>query len=346
MWRLRHLAELPLHPAHPHGTSGTSSPSRPPTPHALIRVPHPDKEPILKIHPCTAVFPMLDEEELHDLAESIRAEGLRKPILLTPDGLLLDGRNRLAACELAGIQPRFTTYDGNDHARVVFSANALRRNLSKGQRAMILAMACSVSEHSLRSQAKLHAISLTRLSNATTVLNHAPDLAEQVRIGTVRLDAAYETVRRAKAEAAEVNARYEQLRQHAPDLAEQVSEGLLSLDEATGVLDQRLEDARLRPLVVAVDALLQADRDAAPQLTQRAQQGELTWHEAHRLAEERRSQRQEAIHRTRQVLEELATHWPDIESLADRLGTPYAREVLAALSPTARAIAARLTESA
>ncbi|MBT2451810.1 ParB N-terminal domain-containing protein [Streptomyces sp. ISL-43] len=286
---------------------------------------------------------MLDEEELHDLAESIKAEGLHKPLLLTPDGLLLDGRNRLAACAIAGIEPRFTTYAGDDHVRVIFSANALRRNLSKGQRAVILAIARSVSEHSLRTQAKLHAISLTRLSNTTTVLKYSPDLAEEVRIGALRLDSAYETARRRKAEAAALIARHEHLRQHAPDLADQVSEGILSLDQATTALDQQLEDARLQLLVAEMDAIRKADGDTAPQLTQRAQQGELTWHEAHRLAEEHRSQRQDAIHRTRQTLEQLAAHWPDVESLADRLNTPYAREVLDGLTPEARAVATRLT---
>jgi hypothetical protein len=49
--------------------------------------------------------------------------------VLTPDGLLLDGRNRLAACEQLGIEPETTTYDGDPEAYVV-SLNILRRHLS------------------------------------------------------------------------------------------------------------------------------------------------------------------------------------------------------------------------
>lgn len=38
--------------------------------------------------------------------ESIAANGLRTPVVVTPDGLVLDGRNRAAACEQVGSQPQ------------------------------------------------------------------------------------------------------------------------------------------------------------------------------------------------------------------------------------------------
>ncbi|MCX5406613.1 ParB/RepB/Spo0J family partition protein [Streptomyces sp. NBC_00335] len=292
------------------------------------------------------MFPMLNEEEMHDLAQSIKNEGLLKPIVLDPDGVLLDGRNRLAACEIAGVEPHFTTYDGNDPIRLIFSANAVRRHLSQGQRSMILAMARSFSEHSLRTHAKLHAISLTRLSNATTVLQYSPDLAEQVRIGSIRLDAAYDIARQHKARRAVDKSRHELLCQHAPDLAEQVSEGLLTLDEAIASLDRRLKEERIHRRVEEIDNIRQADGDTAPSLTQRAEQGELTWVEAHQLAEQHHVQRQDAIQRAQQVLEQLATDWAAVQSLATHLDTPYAREVLAGLTPAARGVAARLTFTA
>ena len=58
---------------------------------------------ITGVHPYADKFPMLPEPELAELAESIRANGLRNPIVLTPDGLILDGRNRAAACERVGV---------------------------------------------------------------------------------------------------------------------------------------------------------------------------------------------------------------------------------------------------
>ncbi|MGA5879517.1 ParB/RepB/Spo0J family partition protein [Streptomyces cellulosae] len=192
------------------------------TPKGICGIP-PDKEHIIQIHPTADMFPMLNTDELHDLAESIKTEGQHEGIVLTADGVLLDGRNRLAACEIAGVEPRFATYTGSDPKGLILAHNLRRRHISKGQQAMIVAMARSFSEHSLRHHAKLHSISLTRLSNAATVLKHHPHLAEQVRVGSLSLDAAYSTVREHLARAAEIKAQHDRLREHAPDLAEQVS---------------------------------------------------------------------------------------------------------------------------
>ncbi|MFJ2637542.1 MULTISPECIES: ParB N-terminal domain-containing protein [unclassified Streptomyces] len=123
---------------------------------------------------------MLSEDELLDLANSIKTEGQHEDIVLDVDGVLLDGRNRLAACKLAGVEPSFTTYTGNDPIRVIYSGNVYRRHISKGQQAMITAMTMrSVSGHSLRAHAMLHGLSRTRLSAANVVLTHAPALAER-----------------------------------------------------------------------------------------------------------------------------------------------------------------------
>jgi ParB-like nuclease domain len=46
------------------------------------------------------------------LRRDIKARGLLQPIVLDAEGRVLDGRNRLAACEKAGIEPMFETYAG------------------------------------------------------------------------------------------------------------------------------------------------------------------------------------------------------------------------------------------
>lgn len=66
------------------------------------------------VHPYADFFPMASEEELAELTASIEAVGLANPIVLTPDGLVLDGRNRLEACRRAGVDPHFVTRDGDD----------------------------------------------------------------------------------------------------------------------------------------------------------------------------------------------------------------------------------------
>jgi len=62
--------------------------------------------------------------------------GLLHPVVLDADGWILDGRNRYATCELARVEPRFETYDGDDPAGYALAANIQRRNLTKGQQAM------------------------------------------------------------------------------------------------------------------------------------------------------------------------------------------------------------------
>ena len=60
----------------------------------------------LPVHPAADVFPMLDPDELSDLASDIQANGLQHPIIIGQvDGveMLIDGRNRLAACKLAKV---------------------------------------------------------------------------------------------------------------------------------------------------------------------------------------------------------------------------------------------------
>ncbi|MCK1819267.1 plasmid replication/partition related protein [Streptomyces sp. XM83C] len=300
------------------------------------------KEPALKIHPAADIFPMLSEDELLDLAESIKNEGLRKAIVVDSDGVLLDGRNRLAACEIASVEPRFTTYTGDNPRAFILSSNVYRRHLSKGQQAMITAMACSVSGHSLRDLAKTHSLSRTRLSAANIVLTYSPELAEQVRVGAYPLDAAYDIARENKAKAAAFQEKRDRLSERAPDLAQLVTEGHLTLDEAIATLEERQEDNRIRNQIADADELHLADGHTTPPLAQLAEQGDITWHQAHQRAEEFLAHRQEAIHCARQAMERIAENWGVVRDLAARPDSAYAREIVEALPPEARTLAQRL----
>lgn len=83
-------------------------------------------------HPAAQCFPMHSEERLRELADDIADNGLIDPIALC-DGKVLDGRNRLKACQLAGVEPRFVEHDG-DPVAYVRSKNAMRRDLAPDQR--------------------------------------------------------------------------------------------------------------------------------------------------------------------------------------------------------------------
>ena len=95
---------------------------------------------ITGIHPYADQFPMLPQAELEELAQSIRDSGLRQPIVVTVDGLILDGRNRFRACRMAGVEPETVVYEGADLAEYVLDANITRRNMTTGQRAMATAL--------------------------------------------------------------------------------------------------------------------------------------------------------------------------------------------------------------
>jgi ParB-like chromosome segregation protein Spo0J len=57
-------------------------------------------------HPVADLFPMLAGDEMQSLADDIAERGLLHPIVLDTEGRILDGRNRYAACEIAGVDQR------------------------------------------------------------------------------------------------------------------------------------------------------------------------------------------------------------------------------------------------
>ena len=63
-------------------------------------------------HPICLLIPSADEDELQNLTDDIRAHGLLDPIVLF-EGMILDGRNRAAACERAGVAPRYVRFAGD-----------------------------------------------------------------------------------------------------------------------------------------------------------------------------------------------------------------------------------------
>ena len=88
-----------------------------------------------QLHEAAKMFPAMDAKRYSELVESIRAHGLLHEIVLHGEKIL-DGRNRDRACAEAGVDSRFTTYDG-DPFSYVWNANAERRDLSIEQRAAI-----------------------------------------------------------------------------------------------------------------------------------------------------------------------------------------------------------------
>jgi ParB-like chromosome segregation protein Spo0J len=92
------------------------------------------------VHPACALLPMMTQASLREMADDIAAHGQQQPVILY-DGQLLDGRNRLMACEIAGVEPVIQEFTGDDPLRWVLSLNFHRRHLTDSQKSIVGARA-------------------------------------------------------------------------------------------------------------------------------------------------------------------------------------------------------------
>jgi hypothetical protein len=197
------------------------------------------------IHEAAAVLPMLPGPELKKLAKDIKRRGLINPILLF-QGAVLDGRNRLAACKMAGVEPLYRMVDPELDARgispleFVVSLNLRRRHLSASQQAMSAAAALpqwlkktrAISNANLRNGgrlsgrakmrtlgrsdlrlAKLFGISPRYISAAAQLRRQQPVLADAVSCGEMTLSRAMRRARELECAAARVE-EAKRIRQH------------------------------------------------------------------------------------------------------------------------------------
>lgn len=209
-----------------------------------------------RIHPAADIFPMMTDEELQSLAASIVDNGQLQPIMMR-DGVLIDGRNRLAACKLAKVKPIFAELPSDQDPLDYIDAMDERRSVSKGQRAMVKAIRYPEPRKGDVKKLNNEDVTRARLSQARAVLHHSRILAESVIKGIKPLDAALATMRQEQQYQNSDEAKLSQLQQSAPDLADQVNEERLKLDEAIAAMSARQQ--RLR-------AVCEAGRSAAIRL--------------------------------------------------------------------------------
>lgn len=92
----------------------------------------------MKHHPIADVWPMMDEAKLTELADDIRKNGQLVPVWLY-EGKILDGRNRWAACKVAGVEPKTKEYTGDEPTAFAVSLNDRRRHMGKSALAAVAA---------------------------------------------------------------------------------------------------------------------------------------------------------------------------------------------------------------
>lgn len=107
-----------------------------------------------EIHPAAEIFPMMDAAALKELADDIKAHGQRDWIELY-EGKVIDGRNRIKACELAGEEPHYCEIEEEiNPVEYVLSKNLFRRHLNESQRSMIGARAKGVYSEEAKERQK------------------------------------------------------------------------------------------------------------------------------------------------------------------------------------------------
>jgi len=112
------------------------------------------------VHPAATIFPMLPESELTELAQDIGKRGLLHPIVYVSKGQdqqILDGRNRLLACTMAGVEPRWQCYEGDDPVGHVVALNLHRRHLTKSQLGLAAQRARAFYEERAKERQRFHA---------------------------------------------------------------------------------------------------------------------------------------------------------------------------------------------
>lgn len=236
-------------------------------------------------HPYADRFPMLGTEELERLAADIAENGLQNPIVLDADGRILDGRNRWAACEIAGVTPATVLHEGDDLAAFVLSQNVSRRHLTSGQQAMSTALVLVDAGRRENGRWKRGSVGdnpeirnsawKDLMLKAGAIVDFADDLAGVVVSGDTALDAAFREAERRRdaerelmAEEEQIAAEEEAAREHLERTAPQYLTEHVTARQALAAWedDNRREAAQLRQAKASADREAAARRDAAASL--------------------------------------------------------------------------------
>jgi len=215
----------------------------------------------IKIHPAAECVRMMDPDELSSLAVSIETLGQKEPATIgrvngEETEYLVDGRNRWKACEMVGVDliTEVRIFESHDAVKDFIATKNDRRNITKGQKAMAIALLYPEPEKGGRGHKKkvpeTGGFSRQRLGDARRVLTFSLDIAHAVRDGTKTLDDALKEIEESRKAMLSAEAQLASLRAEAPDLADLVTDEKLSMAEASAALAKRRAQQREQRLTI------------------------------------------------------------------------------------------------
>jgi hypothetical protein len=165
-----------------------------------------------EFHPVANIFPLMEGQAFRELVDDIRQHGLHQPIVLHPDGRIVDGRNRYRACIEAGFDPACKTWDESVDGELVpfvLSLNLRRRHLDEAQRAIVAGKIATLTNGGdRRSDQCLNSGTDVTQPEAAAMLNVSRDSVQKARRvidkGTTELVQAVERGDMSLREAAEI----------------------------------------------------------------------------------------------------------------------------------------------
>lgn len=169
------------------------------------------------------IFPEANQEDFDRLVDSIRTNGFDRTLpVIVHDGAVIDGWNRLKACEQLGIDPVVEHFNGTDQDAMQFVIRSnTRRNLNKGQWATIAVEASAMIEE-LKAEAESRKGGRPRKDEKPE--EKVPQVLERTPQSRELLAKAHNTNSRYVAQA-------QALKTEAPDVFEKVKAGKLTLQD-------------------------------------------------------------------------------------------------------------------
>jgi hypothetical protein len=205
-------------------------------------------------HPAAEAFPLMDGDAFQAFVDDVRANGLRRPIEVYDgqrwpeySGCGLDGRNRMAACQAAGVAPRFNYLGdvevGASLTTYIASANVFRRHLTSSQAAFVAVAIKKQFEVEAKNRQIEGAKKGAALTNGDMSEGRLPQKIAEGESPIVFKKTNANESRQKAAEIVGTNRQYvtdaEFIARESPSLAEQVRAGLLTIPNAKWAIKKK-----------------------------------------------------------------------------------------------------------